>query len=681
MVVRFLSLVFGRSRVELKSRWRTSMLGCAKRKVLAAEQLTEEEEKRRLASVREPCRVILLEKKDFLLLCKRFLQLFLLVELVLNLFLPLPGLFFKLRQVFCPSCGPSLKGKARQNLLLTLPTPKYCEVSIEARMEGSNSNTWTPSGSLTRLPSPQPASPPPSLPSQPPSETPDQSPLETPHGTPHGTPRESPLETPLETTLETTLKTHFETTLETTLEMPFETPHGTPCESPLEPTLETPLETHFEPPLETTLETHFEPPLETTLETTLKTPFEMPHGTPRESPLEMPFETPLEPTLETPLEPTLETPLETHFEPPLETTLKTPFEMPHGTPRESPLESRFETPLESLFESRFETPLETPCQSRFESCFESCFESRFEMPFKTPHERPSETHFESLHGTPYQAPPKTPLETPYQPHSLQLLSPLPPCQPAPSTPSSASTLSQSLPGSPLKDQPPSSHRDSQPSKRKRTGRTPGGGFEDPGPIACPRKSVRTKKRRRTDTYDYEDNTTSRFATGNVAAEPSKDVSVDLTTQLARISFGTQTTVGHVDYSSWVSGLKAIMEGTLDNVKDLAVSSLLNIACHCDLASKVDGTARFVRMLNELYFAAKVNSRRPKPTEIYKSLQTHSIPEHKSRNFMSAGSRWAFLANAVIAFKGEDEYFRKKASVTVVQALCNKDLREILLDST
>ncbi|KAJ3910883.1 hypothetical protein F5877DRAFT_86832 [Lentinula edodes] len=39
--------------------------------------------------------------------------------------------------------------------------------------------------------------------------------------------------------------------------------------------------------------------------------------------------------------------------------------------------------------------------------------------------------------------------------------------------------------------------------------------------------------------------------------------------------------------------------------------------------------------------------------------------------MSAGSRWAFLANAVIAFKGEDEYFRKKASVTVIQALCNK----------
>ncbi|KAJ3911438.1 hypothetical protein F5877DRAFT_85957 [Lentinula edodes] len=232
-----------------------------------------------------------------------------------------------------------------------------------------------------------------------------------------------------------------------------------------------------------------------------------------------------------------------------------------------------------------------PRQSRFESRFKSCFE--------TPHERPSETHFESPHGTPYQAP-----------HSLQLLSPSPPCQPAPSTPSSASTLSQSLPGSPLKDQPPSSNRDSQPSKRKRTkknpGRTPGGGFEDPGPIACPRKSVRTKKRRRTDTYNYEDNTRSRFATGNVAAEPSKDVSVDLTTQLARISFGTQTTVGHVDYSSWVSGLKAIMEGTLDNVKDLAVSSLLNIARRCDLASKVDGTARFVQMLNELYFAAKVN---------------------------------------------------------------------------
>ncbi|KAJ4476877.1 hypothetical protein C8J55DRAFT_489896 [Lentinula edodes] len=122
----------------------------------------------------------------------------------------------------------------------------------------------------------------------------------------------------------------------------------------------------------------------------------------------------------------------------------------------------------------------------------------------------------------------------------------------------------------------------------------------------------------------------------------------------------------------------MIEGTIDNVKDLAVSSLVSIARQCDLAANVDGTARFVRMLHELYFSAKVNSRRPKPSEVYKSLQTHSIPEHKSRDYMSAGSRWAFLANAgslylllVIAFKGEDEYFRKKASVTVIQALCNK----------
>ncbi|KAJ3925151.1 MAG: hypothetical protein NXY57DRAFT_1073749, partial [Lentinula lateritia] len=133
----------------------------------------------------------------------------------------------------------------------------------------------------------------------------------------------------------------------------------------------------------------------------------------------------------------------------------------------------------------------------------------------------------------------------------------------------------------------------------------------------------------------------------------------------------------------------MIEGMIDNVKDLAVSSLVSIARRCDLAANVDRTARFVCMLHELYFSAKVNSRlnlmkfkdnsrRPKPSEVYKSLQTHSIPEHKSRDYMSAGSRWAFLANTgslylllVIAFKGEDEYFRKKASVTVIQALCNK----------
>ncbi|KAJ3870465.1 hypothetical protein F5051DRAFT_447661 [Lentinula edodes] len=219
-------------------------------------------------------------------------------------------------------------------------------------------------------------------------------------------------------------------------------------------------------------------------------------------------------------------------------------------------------------------------------------------------------------------------------------------------------------------------------------KTPGGP-DDPTFIHCPRKSVRTRKRRRIDQYSYDDSTTGRFAVGDHAAQPSKDVSVDLTKQLARLSFGTRTSIGHEDYLSWVSNLKGMIEGTIDNVKDLAVSSLVSIARRCDLAANVDGTARFVRMLHELYFSAKVNSRlnlmkfkdnsrRPKPSEVYKSLQTHSIPEHKSRDYMSAGSRWAFLANAgslylllVIAFKGEDEYFRKKASVTVIQALCNK----------
>ncbi|KAJ4468638.1 hypothetical protein C8J55DRAFT_492320 [Lentinula edodes] len=154
------------------------------------------------------------------------------------------------------------------------------------------------------------------------------------------------------------------------------------------------------------------------------------------------------------------------------------------------------------------------------------------------------------------------------------------------------------------------------------------------------------------------------------AEPSKDVTTDMTTELGRITLGTQTSVGSAEYLSWVTVLKSMMEGTLNNVRDMAVSSL------------VDGTARFVRMLNELYFAAKVNSRlnltkikenslRPRPTAIFQTLQSHDIPIQKSREFLSAGSRWAFLANSVIAFKGEDNYFRKKASVTVIQALCNQ----------
>ncbi|KAJ3870960.1 hypothetical protein F5051DRAFT_446863, partial [Lentinula edodes] len=237
-------------------------------------------------------------------------------------------------------------------------------------------------------------------------------------------------------------------------------------------------------------------------------------------------------------------------------------------------------------------------------------------------------------------------------------------------------------------QPKRKRRKAQKTKANPTEIT-SGGPDDPTFIHCPRKSVRARKRRRIDQYSYDDSTAGRFAVGDHAAQPSRDVSVDLTKQLARLSFGTRTSIGHEDYLSWVSDLKGMIEGTIDNVKDLAVSSLVSIARRCDLAANVDGTARFVRMLHELYFSAKVNSRlnlmkskdnsrRPKPSEVYKSLQTHSIPEHKSRDYMSAGSRWAFLANAgslylllVIAFKGEDEYFRKKASVTVIQALCNK----------
>ncbi|KAJ3904127.1 hypothetical protein F5879DRAFT_922480 [Lentinula edodes] len=144
----------------------------------------------------------------------------------------------------------------------------------------------------------------------------------------------------------------------------------------------------------------------------------------------------------------------------------------------------------------------------------------------------------------------------------------------------------------------------------------------------------------------------------------------MTMELGRITLGTQTSVGSAEYLSWVTVLKSMMEGTLNNIRDMAVSSL------------VDGTARFVRMLNELYFAAKVNSRlnltkikenslRPRPTAIFQTLQSHDIPIQKSREFLLAGSRWAFLANSVIAFKGEDNYFRKKAFVTVIQALCNQ----------
>ncbi|KAJ3866891.1 hypothetical protein EV359DRAFT_61978 [Lentinula novae-zelandiae] len=128
----------------------------------------------------------------------------------------------------------------------------------------------------------------------------------------------------------------------------------------------------------------------------------------------------------------------------------------------------------------------------------------------------------------------------------------------------------------------------------------------------------------------------------------------MTTELGRISLGTQTSVGSAEYLSWVADLKSMMEGTLNNVRDMAVSSL------------VDGTARFVRMLNELYFAAKVNRRTVYDPDLQQFSKLSRTMTFRYRKVASSYRRVV-----VIAFKGEDNYFRKKASVTVIQALCNQ----------
>ncbi|KAJ3870895.1 hypothetical protein F5051DRAFT_434285 [Lentinula edodes] len=129
---------------------------------------------------------------------------------------------------------------------------------------------------------------------------------------------------------------------------------------------------------------------------------------------------------------------------------------------------------------------------------------------------------------------------------------------------------------------PEPHPEPQPKrKRSRTQKskvnsteTSSGGPDDPASIHCPRKSVRTRKRRRIDQYSYDESTASRFTVGDQAAPPSRDVLVDVTKQLARLSFGTQTSIGHEGYLSWVSDLKGMIEGTIDNIKDLAVSLLI-----------------------------------------------------------------------------------------------------------
>ncbi|KAJ4497649.1 hypothetical protein C8R41DRAFT_213454 [Lentinula lateritia] len=125
---------------------------------------------------------------------------------------------------------------------------------------------------------------------------------------------------------------------------------------------------------------------------------------------------------------------------------------------------------------------------------------------------------------------------------------------------------------------------------------------------------------------------------------------------------------------------------------LSSYSLLHLAQRCSRAEKIDTGATFIRMMYELFLAAKVNSILHENSKdgaplssaypAITSVVREGISRNNMHNWLNAGSRWGRLASAgsiylllIIAGQpGLASKLRSKAvSSTILFALCN-DLR-------
>ncbi|KAJ3725308.1 hypothetical protein C8R42DRAFT_640192 [Lentinula raphanica] len=155
------------------------------------------------------------------------------------------------------------------------------------------------------------------------------------------------------------------------------------------------------------------------------------------------------------------------------------------------------------------------------------------------------------------------------------------------------------------------------------------------------------------------------------AAPSREVQQESTLLLLALSSSPNSL-------DWVEEfVKAIQGEPWAETDSLISESLKNLALRCSRSKNMDAFATFCRMLNELMFAAKVNSiihaqRRAFPSKtpsikgILDTLKQEGFSERELGIWMSSGTRWARVAGAAekrLSYR----WGREISSATLVEA--------------
>lgn len=172
------------------------------------------------------------------------------------------------------------------------------------------------------------------------------------------------------------------------------------------------------------------------------------------------------------------------------------------------------------------------------------------------------------------------------------------------------------------------------------------------------------------------NSNSRFLVADTAALPPRIISDEVERLLGKLAFGPQASLSNDSCRKWISELRGMLEGKGRAIEELPTYSLEDLAKRCDRAESSTCVAKFVQMLTELYFFAKINAydyifssfivltdlpclrsinnervlqndtRRPNVSKWVQLVQSRTdIPRRKLEVWVQAGTRWAILAHS------------------------------------
>ncbi|KAJ3968320.1 hypothetical protein EV361DRAFT_870937 [Lentinula raphanica] len=165
-----------------------------------------------------------------------------------------------------------------------------------------------------------------------------------------------------------------------------------------------------------------------------------------------------------------------------------------------------------------------------------------------------------------------------------------------------------------------------------------------------------------------------FIYSPIRASPSKAVLEESSLLLLHLYHSSESL-------DWVEGFTSALKGESWVESDaLATESLKNLALRCARSQSISLVGTFCKMLNELMFAAKVNSifhaqklarpsKMPSLEGILRSLQQEGFGGRELGIWLSSGSRWARIASA--ASKRLTYRMGREVSSTVLVEVCNQ----------